>query len=43
MKLDHRKKKKVGRLARNKAKEMYGIDLTSKKLASIYNKILDEK
>ena len=43
MKLDHKKKKKVGLMARKKAREMYGIELTSKKLATIYKKILDEK
>ena len=31
MKLDSEKKKKVGFMARNKAKELYNIELTSKK------------
>ena len=43
MKLDHKKKKKIGLMARNRAKEMYGIDLTSKKLVNIYKKILNER
>ncbi len=43
MKLDSEKKKKVGFMARNKAKEMYNIELTSKKLVSFYEKILEKK
>ncbi len=43
MKLDHKEKKKIGLMARKKAREMYGIELTSKKLATIYKKILNEK
>ncbi len=43
MKLDHKKREKIGSMARIKAKKMYDIEITSKKLASIYEIILKKK
>ena len=41
--LDHKQRKKLGLMARKKAKKMFDIDNTSKVLLSIYNKILEKK
>ena len=43
MKLDHKKKRKIGSMARKKAKEMYDINSTYKKLISFYKEILNKK